>query len=471
MKRAVAMACAVLFSSCQGTPSLAPADAASGSQVVADWNGGRATLTDVEGALLSLSAGERLAREADIVKTYREVARERALAQILLPTTAGGGPAALEGSAAAAYGQILAQLYSRDVVLRGRDVGVGDDDVKAYYDAHPEQFRRKQQVFLYNIFRRRRGSEDPAAAVAFLAGLKKRVEAGESFAALARAHSDSDTRANDGLVGWVERGAMAPQLDRVAFSLKEGQVGDPVAVPSGAVLLYAKRVIPEKTLDYKDVRGEIQRYLERSKVQEALEAWTKEVPLPPGSVVLSRTELGKALASGADDQPALRIGSTTLTVGELKKSLPAPGRARVDEAQAYELYRQRVRAELLMAEARRSGYAEKPETRAELNRVLRRALERNAIDERLEARLKGDLAPQDAVLRAYYDEYPQRFKGHPYEQVRSDVLEAYVNDKRKELLDGAAERVLADAHFRFFEDHVRAALAVTAPSAPVPPAK
>jgi parvulin-like peptidyl-prolyl cis-trans isomerase-like protein len=471
MKRAAAMACGVLIWSCRGAPSLDPAGAASEPQVVADWNGGRATLAEVEGALLSLSPAERLAREADIVNTYREVARERALAQILLPRPPGDAPVALEGSAGVAYGQILAQLYSRDVALRGRDVGVGDADVKAYYDAHPEEFRQKAQVFLYNIYRRRRGSEDPAAALAFLAGIKKRAQAGEPFTALARAHSDSDTRANDGRVGWVERGVMAPPLDRVAFSLKQGQVSDPVAVPNGAVLLYASKVVPEKTLDYKDVRGQIQRSLERSKVQEALEAWAREVPLPPGSLVLSQPELRKALASGADDQPALRIGQATLTLGELKKSLPAPWRARGDEAQAYELYRQRVRAELLIEEARRSGYAEKPETRAELNRSLRRALERNAVNERLEARLKGDLAPQDAVLRAYYEEYPQRFMRRPYEQARSDVLQAYLNDKRKELLDGAAERVLADAHFHFFEDRVRAALAVTAPRATGPTAK
>ena len=59
----------------------------------------------------------------------------------------------------------------------------------------------------------------------------------------------------------------------------------------------------------------------------------------------------------------------------------------------------------------------------------------------------------------------------PYEQARAEVLEAYLKEKRKDLFDAAAERVLADAHFRFFEDRVRTALAVTAPKAAAPPAK
>jgi len=59
----------------------------------------------------------------------------------------------------------------------------------------------------------------------------------------------------------------------------------------------------------------------------------------------------------------------------------------------------------------------------------------------------------------------------PYDQVRADVLDAYLKEKRKDLFDGAAERVLTDAHFRFFEDRVRAALAVTAPKAAAPPGK
>ena len=572
MKRASVLACALLLVTCRRSPSSAPAAQAAPSdpQVVADWNGGHATLTDVEGALLALTPTERLSREADIVKTYKEVAREKALAQILLPKPVGGGPVALESSSPEAYRSGLAQLYSRDVALRGRDVAVGEDEVKAFYDGHPKQFRRERQVFLYNIYKRRQGAEDP---VAFLAGIKKRAQGGEAFTTLARAHSDSETRANDGMVGWVDRGAMAPQLDRVAFSLKEGQISDPIAVPSGAVLLYAQRVVPEKVFAYSDVKVEVQRHLERKKLKDALDAWAKDVAPPPGSLVLSQAELQKAMASGADDQPLLRIGETTLTRGEFKQSLPPQVGAGGDEA-VYEMYRQRVRQELLLAEARRTGYADKPETRAELDRLLRRSLERKAVEDRLEARLKGDLAPKDDALRVYYDEHPQRFMTplkvrlrllvvdtttgferrmreleaaraelvagkltlddaarklggrveevgwrevarlgpdlqdkerryildldkpgftvpyqrersirlfqvaerqepvrRPYDQVRADVLDAYLKEKRKDLFDGAAERVLTDAHFRFFEDRVRAALAVTAPKAAAPPGK
>jgi hypothetical protein len=540
---------------------------------VAAWNGGRATLTDVEGTLLSLPPNERLSVETDIVKTYREVARDRAVAQILLPKGAVADPAALEASAPEAYQQALAQLYARDVALKGRDLTVGEDEVKAYYRDHPKQFHRTPRIFLFNIFRRRAAGEDPGAAVAFLASLRKRVLAGERFSDLARANSDSETRANDGQVGWTERGAMAPQLDRVAFSLKEGEVSEPVAVPSGAVLLYAERVVPEKDFPYKDVRVEVHRHLERKKLKDALDAWARDIPIPAGSRVLSKQEFHAALSSGGDDQPLLQIGGTTLTRGEFKKSLPPALRALSVqtpgwEGQAWELYGQQVRQQRLLAEARRAGYAERPETRAELDRLLRRSLERKAVEERLEARLKGDLAPQDAALRAYYNEHPAGFmtplklrlrllaidkvkalgrqmreleqaRGEmvagkltledaakrlggrveeigwrdavrleglgdkerryvldlettgytvpyqregglrmiqvaerqepvrrPFEQVRAEVLAAYLKEKRKELLDAAMERVLGEAHFRFFEDRVRTALAVTTPQAP-----
>ena len=573
MKRVLTLVCCAGLLACKRSPSPAPVESPpSDPQVVAAWNGGRATLTDIEGALLSLDAGERLSREGDIVKTYGEVAREKALSQVLLAKGPSGAHAALETRDPDLYRQTLGQLYSRDVVLPGRDVDVREDEVKAFFRDNAKQFRRTPRMLLFNIFRR--GSrEDPGAAVAFLDSLRKRVQAGERFSELAREHSESETRASGGQVGWIERGAMAPELDRVAFSLKEGQVSAPVRVPSGAVLLYADKVVPEKTFAYKDVRVEIRRHLERKKLRDALEDWAKDVAIPEGSLVLSRPQLQSAFRAGGDDQPVLKLHGATLARGELVKTLPPSGRIRPDEAQLWENYRQRVRLHLLVAEARRDGFADRPETRAALERLLGRALERKAVEERLDARLKGDLAPQDATLRAYYDEHAERFmtplkirlrrlaidrvpgagrkmreleaarqelvagkltledaarrlggrveeigwreisqlegleskerryvldlesagytvpyqsegslrliqvaeRQEPapraYEQARADVLAAYLKEKRKDLLAAAADRVLADARFRFFDDRVRAALAVTTPKAAAPPAK
>jgi hypothetical protein len=574
MKRVLALACCLGLLACRRSPApVAAAPPPADPKVIADWNGGSASLSDVEGALLAMTSTERLSREGDIVKTYREVAEERAAAQVLLPKGPGGAVVGLETSAPELYQRTLVQLYSRDVALRGRDLAVGEDEVKAFYRDHPRQFRRPPRVLLFNIYKRKAAGEDSKEAVAFLADLRKRVQAGERFADLARAHSDSETRANDGQVGWTERGTMAPALDRVAFALKEGEVSQPVAVPSGAVLLYAEKAVPEKTFAYEDVKIEIHRQLERRKLHDVLEAWAKDVPIPEGSMVLTREELKTALASGKDADPVLRVSGVTVTRADFTKALPPQARGRLPEPQAWELYRQRLWQLLLLSEARRSGYADRPETKEQLDRILRRSLERKAVEDKLEARLQGDLKPADAALRAYYDDHPQRFMTplklrlrvlildkvasfnarmlelesaraemvagkltldeaakrlggrvedigwrdamqlqglgdkerryvldlqsagytvpfqhegslrviqvverqeparRPYEQVKAEVLSTYLQEKRKELLDAAMKRILEEARFRFFEDRVRTALAVTTPKAPASPAK
>ena len=235
MKRAWTLACGLLLLCCRRPRRRAPRRRRLPiRKIVADWNGGRATLTDVEGALLALSPSERLSREADIVKTYQEVAREKALAQILLPQAPGGGQAALEPSAPEAYRQVLAQLYSRDVALQGRDVAVGEDEVKAFYDGHPKQFRRdRQRLPLQHLpaGAATRGSEDRR-------GLPGRASRSASRPGSPSRRWPARTPTprpapTTGRWDWVDRGAMAPQLDRVAFSLKEGQVSDPIAVPTG----------------------------------------------------------------------------------------------------------------------------------------------------------------------------------------------------------------------------------------------
>jgi len=89
-----------------------------------------------------------------------------------------------------------------------------DQDIQAYYAAHPEI--------------------DPKAARQKAEDVLKRARAGEDFAALAKEFSDDPgSKAQGGDLGWFGRGQMIKEFEDTAFGLKEGDISDIVETKYG----------------------------------------------------------------------------------------------------------------------------------------------------------------------------------------------------------------------------------------------
>ncbi len=68
--------------------------------------------------------------------------------------------------------------------------------------------------------------------------VKKQLDGGAGFAALARTQSKHDESSKiDGDLGWLPKRVMGPQFDEVAFNIPTGQVSDPVSLPGGAWII------------------------------------------------------------------------------------------------------------------------------------------------------------------------------------------------------------------------------------------
>ncbi|MBX2950984.1 MAG: peptidylprolyl isomerase [Leadbetterella sp.] len=71
-----------------------------------------------------------------------------------------------------------------------------------------------------------------------LQGIKKRIESGEDFGALAKEYSeDQGSAANGGNLGWVKRGSMVPEFEAAAMSLDTGKLSDIVESEYGFHLI------------------------------------------------------------------------------------------------------------------------------------------------------------------------------------------------------------------------------------------
>ena len=107
--------------------------------------------------------------------------------------------------------------------------------------------------------------------------LRERVENGEDFAALARAHSeDPASAANGGDLGWVDPGQMVPDFEKAMNALKPNELSQPVRTPFG---LHLVQVLGRRTHDVTQERMEAaaRQQIHARKADERYEQWARQL--------------------------------------------------------------------------------------------------------------------------------------------------------------------------------------------------
>lgn len=128
----------------------------------------------------------------------------------------------------ASYRNELVRIFSEQIVLEQAlgQTSVTDADIKEFYDANPAAFA---QTCVRHILV---GSQETAAAI------KARIDAGEDFAAIARAESTdnqvpSGSAQQGGDLGCLPQGSLVPEFETAMAGLQPGQVSGPVATQFG----------------------------------------------------------------------------------------------------------------------------------------------------------------------------------------------------------------------------------------------
>jgi PPIC-type PPIASE domain len=98
-----------------------------------------------------------------------------------------------------------------------------DAQVEAYLAQHHESVAAGESLRLRQLIL-------PDQATAQVA--RDRIRAGEDFVAVSRTLSRAPNAATGGLLGWVERGQLAPEFQAAVFGLAPGELSNPV--PSNA---------------------------------------------------------------------------------------------------------------------------------------------------------------------------------------------------------------------------------------------
>lgn len=103
------------------------------------------------------------------------------------------------------------------------------------------------------------------------------VRRGMDFAAAAKEYSEDVSASEGGDVGFVEKGKMVPEFEKVVYSLKEGAISDIVETEYGYHIIKVEEVLAGGTLPLKDVKNKIQLILSNKKQKWAYDEWMSEL--------------------------------------------------------------------------------------------------------------------------------------------------------------------------------------------------
>jgi len=138
-----------------------------------------------------------------------------------------------------------------------------DAEVQTAYDEQLKSFQAQKEF---------RASHILVASEAEAADLRAKIEAGEDFAELAKAHStDPGSGAQGGSLGWFSAGQMVPEFDAAVAALEPGAVSQPVQTQFGwhVVRLEETRDTTPPTLE--QVRPELENALRQQKLAAELD--------------------------------------------------------------------------------------------------------------------------------------------------------------------------------------------------------
>jgi peptidyl-prolyl cis-trans isomerase C len=157
----------------------------------------------------------------------------------------------------------------------GKDLQFTDADVRQYYEAHKNEF---ETVHARHILIRFQGSQVPvrpgekdlsdAEALAKAQEVRKKIQDGADFAAVAKSDSDDvGSGGNGGELPPFRHGQMVPSFEAAAFAMKTGELSEPVKSQFGYHIIL---VISHDSKPFEEVRTDLETRMKPEQSQKAV---------------------------------------------------------------------------------------------------------------------------------------------------------------------------------------------------------
>lgn len=155
---------------------------------------------------------------------------------------------------------LLARLYLDKITANLPEPT--EEEAKKYFEKNRDQYSTPETIHLRHIL-----VKTEAEAKKVLESIKK----GEKFPDLAQKVSTCPSKSRGGDLDWLPKGALLPEIEEVAFSMKEGEITGPVKSTWGYHVLLLEGKRPPQETDFDQVKDYIMEQLRFQKRQDYYE--------------------------------------------------------------------------------------------------------------------------------------------------------------------------------------------------------
>ena len=169
-----------------------------------------------------------------------------------------------------------AQLFAESSFLK--NIKVTPAEVKNFYDLNPQYFTTPadspDQVRASHILimcdEKNASDKDKQAALAKITAIKAQLaKAPNAFNEIAKKESQCPSGKNGGSLGAFGKGQMVPEFEKVAFSLKEGEISGIVKTQFGYHIIRRDAAKKGEKMSFNSVKDRIEQNLKAQKAQNA----------------------------------------------------------------------------------------------------------------------------------------------------------------------------------------------------------
>lgn len=400
-----------------------PATTRPGPDIAASYTDGEIQLDEVEAEIASARtpACVRARNSAGggsvetLIPCYQELAETLAIERIVLgklPDTDQALEELDENYIEQRDAALLNNYYQRLI----EKIEISDAEIEHMLASGEKGSGTPRRFTLFNIFRRHQDLSRPEETVAFLNQLRTRIDAGETFASIAREYSDSETRLNDGLVGKMSEDTLPPRLRDLTAGLESGQVSEPLIVKGGAVLIKIEKISPALEPDLEANRASARREIMGLKLQEMVEERISGIAVPVDATLLSPDQLFSFLDGENPDLLIFDIEGLRLTVGEFRNRaglLPTDVVADLSQEHRDELqeaYQQLKQRQLLLISLLESVDIEEKQLREQLEQPLLKERLTRLVDQQLQKDMWTSVDDNTAALQRFYSDNSHHYQ-------------------------------------------------------------